>query len=100
MVKKYTDQEILDLPMEDNDADAKTIGDYFHHVAFQVWVQGEGFDGKRPFGNSGWRRAVEKAMIKARAIEASFDEDGHIKTCDSAAALKLIEKALKSRLQE
>lgn len=49
-----TPQQVLDLPMDDNDAGAKTIREYLVSLVEMLWVEGEGFSGKRPFGNSGW----------------------------------------------
>lgn len=49
-----TPQQVLDLPMDDNDAGAKTIREYLASLVEMLWVEGEGFSGKRPFGNSGW----------------------------------------------
>lgn len=51
---------ILDTPMQENDADAATIRDYLKALLLRLWEQGEGFDGKRPFGNSGWNTIFTK----------------------------------------
>ena len=54
MITTYTPQEILALPMEENDGAAENIGQYFASLLHTLWIEGEGFSGKRPFGNSGW----------------------------------------------
>lgn len=77
MTKKptvYTPQEILALPMSENDSGADTIGGYFHALLVKLWEDGESFSGKRPFGNSGWDYALYAALVKANAVE------GHIET--------------------
>ncbi len=55
-------QMVLDCPMGPNDAQAGTVRDYFVELAAAVWREGEGFSGKRPFGNSGWESQVYKAL--------------------------------------
>ena len=39
---KLTGLEILRTPMDDNDADAETIGDYLVSLAFGAWEAGKG----------------------------------------------------------
>lgn len=95
MTKTRTPQQILALPMDDNDANATTIGDYFMCLAEQAWVEEEGFSGKRPFGNSGWQHEVYKALIKHNAITGVFDEYGYIESCDDHAAEQIIASTLK-----
>jgi hypothetical protein len=74
--KILTPREILDLPMDDNDARASTIRDYFIKIAQTVWIEGEGFSGKRPFGNSGWHHEPFAALIKAGLLEEGDYETG------------------------
>lgn len=59
---------ILDLPMRENDAGAETIREYVLLLARAVWHEGEGFSGKRPFGNSGWKNDVYAAMAAGGLI--------------------------------
>ena len=59
---------ILDIPMQPNDADAETIRDYLKALLTAVWEEQEGFSGKRPFGNSGWDRDIYLALVCAGAI--------------------------------
>ncbi len=68
----------LDMPMEDNNADAKTIGEYLVTTLRTLWREGEGFSGKRPLGDSDWEGPVIIALIKGGAIEGSLDEDGYL----------------------
>lgn len=37
-----------------SDVGSGTIREYLHALLLAVWEEGEGFSGKRPFGNSGW----------------------------------------------
>jgi len=85
-----TPQQILALPMGENDADAATIREYLIALLAALWDEKEGFNGKRPFGNSGWDGDFVAALIQAGAIEGELDEDGYIVRCDDDAAETLI----------
>jgi hypothetical protein len=65
--------DILNVPMRDNDAGAKTIGEYLLRLLVKVWDEDEGFSGKRPFGNSGWTHDLYSALAEAGIIEAEKD---------------------------
>lgn len=89
-------KKILDVTMdpERNDARAETIRDYLKFLLRTVWLEGGGFSGKRPFGNSGWEGDLEVALIKANLVKGDVDEDGCINSVDSKEASKLIVKAI------
>ncbi len=69
---------ILDTPMTANDANATTVRGYLVALAAKVWVDGENFSGKRPFGNSGWQHEVYRALASAGVIESTLDAYGEI----------------------
>jgi len=71
---EVTMEQVLDCPMSENDADAKTVRDYLGKLLLTVWIDGEDFDGKRPFGNSSWELEVYAALAENALIEASKDE--------------------------
>lgn len=73
-------KEVLALPMQDNDAEATTVRDYLIALLVGVWVEREGFSGKRPFGNSGWQYDLYEPLATAGAIVATFDEDGYFES--------------------
>lgn len=56
--------EIFQLKMEENDADAKTIGEYLESLLLGIWNEGESFSGKRPFGNSGWEHELQLCLAQ------------------------------------
>ena len=75
---------VLDVEIPENDSGETTVRGYLKALLRTLWEEGEGFSGKRPFGNSGWEfdltepliegglatgRASAEALI-ARAIEA------------------------------
>jgi len=69
----------FDVPLEPgNDAGVRTVGEYLKTLLIKVWREEEGFDGKRPFGNSSWQDEVYVALIKADLLEGRVDPDGFI----------------------
>lgn len=77
-------QAILDCPLEENDAYADTVKDYLKALLRALWDEGEGFSGKRPFGNSGWEGDLLDPLIN-QGLAKSYPE-----------ANKLIFKAIQS----
>ncbi len=75
---------VLALPMQPNDADAATIRDYLIALLAAVWSEGEGFSGKRPFGNSGWEWDLYPPLIKAGLVDGVVHADGYVDEIDSA----------------
>lgn len=88
--------DILALPMGENDADAETVGDYLVELLLSLWNQGEGFSGKRPFGNSGWEHELYYPLVKAGVIWGEIDGDGDLISYDFAAANEKIIEAIES----
>lgn len=95
-MSESTVQQVLALPMQENDADAATIRDYLIKLLATLWDEKEGFDGKRPFGNSDWDSDLIVALIRAGLIEGELDEDGYIESCDDDAAERLIAAAIQA----
>lgn len=90
---------ILDLAMEENDADAATIRDYLKELLVMVWEKDESFSGKRPFGNSGWKYDIYRTLATHKLIEAEIDEDGDvidIQRSEYTKADQLISEAIAS----
>lgn len=69
-----TAQQVLDTPLRDNDAGAATIRDYLTKLLLGVWEHKEGFDGKRPFGNSGWDYELYDGLARAGLIDATYKQ--------------------------
>lgn len=74
---KLTNEEILNLPMGPNDAgdDDLTVKGYLKELLLTLWREGEGFSGKRPFGNSGWSLDFHRPFIQAGIIDGYYDEE-------------------------
>jgi hypothetical protein len=87
---------ILEIKMNTNDAKAETVKGYLKALLRELWRKGEGFSGKRPFGNSGWEYDLYEALVAAKAVAGSLDEDGRINEVDEKAANALIFEAIDS----
>lgn len=88
-------QAVLGCPMvQPNDADATTVRDYLVALVRRVWIEGEGFNGKRPFGNSSWKFEVYASLGRAGVIEATFDEDGYLDEVDKKTGNALVLTAI------
>ena len=90
---------ILDIEMQENDAKAKTIKEYLKKLLLGVWIKEESFNGKRPFGNAGWKYEVYVALARAKVISADMDDDNYIQDISLAEEEKannLIAEAIKS----
>jgi hypothetical protein len=87
-------REVLRCPMGHNDARAATVGDYLIALLHALWNEGEGFSGKRPFGNSGWEYEIYTALVKAGLVDGTLDEDGYVEQIDDAAADRAVFEAI------
>ncbi len=96
MATKPTPQQVLDLPLPDNDADAATIRDYLIALLRLVWRDEQCFDGKRPFGNSSWQYDIAAALVRAGWVTGSIDEDGYVETCDTRQVDALMDEAIRA----
>jgi len=87
---------ILDLSMGENGAGAATIREYLFKLLYAVWVEGEGFKGKRPFGDSGWEYDIYTTLVTHGVVPGEVDEDGYLDTFDDEdAANKIVIAAIR-----
>ena len=90
-------KNILDLEFKSDDLHITlTIREYFIRLLIELWNEGEGFNGKRPFGNSGWDYQIYQALVSNGIIEGVQDSDGFLEHFDQVEADKLIIEAIKS----
>jgi len=92
-----TNKEILKLKFKSGDLNRTvTVGNFFTELLKALWIEGESFSGKRPFGNSGWDGDLIVCFIKNDIIKCELDEDGYIKKFDfmhfNKIVLSLIEE--------
>lgn len=96
-----TSAQVLALPLDPgNDSGADTVRGYLVALLTEVWRHGEGFGGKRPFGNSGWQYDLYKPLLKAGYITGSLDEDGYVEDVDCHTGDRLIAEAIESLADE
>jgi hypothetical protein len=84
--------EILNLKT----LDGVSIKSYFIMLLETLWKEGEGFSGKRPFGNSDWTYDLYAPLANAGLIDAEFDENDYPRNMDTDKGYDLILKAIKS----
>ncbi len=85
-----TYDEILDYEYDFDDAGVSSLRGYFHSLLHKVWNEGEGFDGKRPFGNSGWEYDIYTALVAMGAVVGTLDEEGYLVDFDRSGANELV----------
>jgi hypothetical protein len=88
---------ILNLTMaHDNQAGARTVRDYLKALLIELWDQGEGFSGKRPFGNGGWEYDLYYVLVSEGFVSGRIDAYGDVVDVDTIHAGRLIDQAIKS----
>lgn len=90
--------EVLACPIKEEswgNANAKTVGEYLVILAEEVWVQGENFSGKRPFGFSSWKVDVEAALVRAGLVDGALDEDDCLQWANQTQSEALIRAAFR-----
>lgn len=87
--------QVLALEMGRNDADAATVGDYLIALLAKVWQEGEEFNGKRPFGNSGWEYELYLPLVRAGYVVGTIVDD-ELDDCDIETARELIANAIEA----
>ena len=81
-------EQILALPLGDNDSGETTIRGYLIELIKVAW------DEKRAFGNSGWHYDLYLPLVEAGLIPGKLDENGYLEDCDSAAGERMIFEAI------
>jgi hypothetical protein len=86
-----TTNEILELKLTlASGGDEITIRQFFFELLKTLWIEQECFDGKRPWGNSGWAFDVYVPLIKAGLVKGKLDEDGYISELNDDAAKEFV----------
>ena len=93
------DQALNALMAQCGDFDDIKIVDYLNNLFQALWREGEGFNGKRPFRNSGWSLDLTYSLIMCGYIPGTIelDEYGDIDSAiyDQAEADRLISDLIK-----
>lgn len=91
----FTIWQVLDCPMVENDALAATVKEYLGLLLSTLWLLGDLFSAKRPFGNSDWQWKIYESLAKAGIIPAVWDEEGYLEDINRYAADELILLAIR-----
>jgi hypothetical protein len=69
-------QQTLAVPMPEQEG-IETIKDYLIVLLSELWIQREGFSGKRPLGESGWEYDLYVPLARAGLIKVKMSNDRH-----------------------
>lgn len=83
-------EQALRLPTDGGPRDGATVREFLGDLLRKVWDEREGFNGKRPYGESGWAYSLYEPLLTAGLIPGSLDDAGYIETVDKAAGDALI----------
>ena len=85
---------VLNIKLDENDAGARTVRGYLKALLVQLMLEEEGFSGKRPFGNSGWKHELYRPLIREMPELGTLDTDGYVDELDEEKADKLLFDAI------
>lgn len=77
-------EKILNTEFQSYDIGSVTVRQYLKCLLETLWNEGEGFSGKRPFGNSGWNYDLYKGLVKSGYINGGFDDNGYLEINNTA----------------
>ena len=83
-------EDVLNFVHSQWDLGECSIRHYLVELAKQCWIQEDGFGGKRPFGNSGWKLDVCFALAEGGFVTGTKDEDGYWEDVDMEKAEAII----------
>lgn len=73
-----------------------SVRDFFKQLMITLFVEGEGFSGKRPFGNSGWTHDLEKTAVENKFVQGVIGSDGYVENIHSEEFDDLIFNTIKN----
>lgn len=92
-------ETILSFRFNSMDHGEIAVREFLYLLLKTLWDEGEGFSGKRPFGNSGWEYGLLEAAGLAGAYEVNVSDlgDGEIEVevVDMKVANKYISELIK-----
>lgn len=83
-------EDVLNFVYSRWDLDECSIRHYLVELAKQCWIEEEGFGGKRPFGNSGWKWDVYFALAEGGFVNGVKDNEGNWEVVDRKKAEEII----------
>ena len=89
-------ESILDLKFFSEDLEKTlSIREYFIDLLTTLWEEEDGFSGKRPSGNSGWKYEVYTCLVKHEIVKGRLGEDGYLEEIDEPKAKKVVLEMIK-----
>lgn len=74
----------------------KKVKKYLKKLLLTLWEEGECFNSKRPFGDSGWEYEIYEMLVKDGLVEGTIDQEiGGLYECDYDVANKLVKELIK-----
>lgn len=86
--------DALEVRFDSDAGENKSIRNYLFTLLDTLWKEGEGFSGKRPFGNSGREYDLYRPLIQHGFIAGSLDSDGDVLSCDRSEANAFVSKLI------
>lgn len=86
--------EALEVRFDSDAGENLTVREYFRVLLSTVWEEGEGFSGKRPFGNSGWEYDLYAPLIRGGFIPGRLDEDGFVELVDEKIGRQFVHQLI------
>lgn len=83
-------KEALDVRFDSDAGDDLTVRQWLRELLMLVWIEDESFDGRRPWGNSGWENDIYRPLVKAGFIAGAVHESGRVEVDDVNAAAAFV----------
>lgn len=86
---------MIEIKMKENSSGKDTLRKYLEKLLITVINEGEGFSGKRAFGDSSWMFEIYETLIQEGLIPGNLDSDGCIHDLNTKTADEFIVKYIK-----
>lgn len=93
-------QDALELRFDSDAGNNLSVREYFQALLEVLWREGEGFSGKRPFGNSDWEYELYAPLIRAGFINGELDDDGLIASVNEKEAHAFVARLIKATFEK
>lgn len=96
MMNQETLEKIAKLEMQAGAGAGKniTISNFLQKLLTTLWAQGEEFNPKRPFGNSGWQLDIATTLVYFGVVHGTLDEDFYLEDYDQDAVDYVVQKVI------
>jgi hypothetical protein len=87
-------KDFLKVELPDNAVGAHDVQEYLKRLLARLWIEGESFNGKRPFGDSSWQWVIYAAMVRENFVYGLLDDNGFVDEIDMVMADDLMMQAI------